>query len=157
MDLNAIKPPIIPINTLSLVYTYIQQGVIATKPPNILLIIISIEKYLLLKNIQYRIPITPPPMDANTVVVAALLAYNHLYSVIPIVLPQLKPNHPHHNINNPKIAFTGELGIIFLFNLGFNSTVPTKPVKPPIRCTGPAPAKSITPRLFNQPLEFHTQ
>ena len=101
--------------------------------------------------IEYKIDIIPPPIEANTVVTAALLAYNHLSSVIPMVLPQLKPNQPHHNINKPSNELTYELGIIFLFIRGPNIIVPTNPVIPPVKCTGPAPAKSMTPILYNQP------
>ena len=37
-----------------------------------------------------------------------LAASFHFSPLIPNVLPQLKPSHPHHNINVPSKTFVGE-------------------------------------------------
>ena len=59
-------------------------------------------------------------------------------------------NKTHHNINIPRTALVGELicgGCLCLYLLcrGLSISVATSPVRPPTRCTGPAPAMSTTP------------
>jgi len=67
-------------------------------------------------------------------------------------------------MNIPSTALVGELiwGVLldppsYRPCLGLRRRVATRPVTPPTRCTGPAPAMSTTPILYNQPLEAQTQ
>ena len=87
----------------------------------------------------------------------------HLMPVIPNVLPQLKPNHPHHSMKVPKSTFVGEaicFGGEFLSNRplrGFSITVATKPLTPPTKCTALHPAMSTAPIVCRKPFSSQIQ
>ena len=76
--------------------------------------------------------------------------------------PPLKPNHPNHRINTPRApnkrlcpGITFDFPSTYLPSLGPTIHAPTSAAHPPTEWTIEDPAKSIKPRLANQPSPFH--
>ena len=88
------------------------------------------------------------------------LDYDTTYLFGSISFPHDK--YTYHSINMPRTAFVGELICgaflsLYLPYLGLRMVVATRPVMPPTRCTGPAPAISTIPKLYSHPPVAHTQ
>ena len=135
------------------------SAVMATKPARIPLstIVRSALPQIILHTIRAEIA----PQAAAVLVLTNTLATELAFAASESINcePPLKPNHPIHKINIPKVAigklepgigFTCPLGPYFPLR-GPNNNTPTIAAVAPVICTIPLPAKSTKPSLVINP------